>query len=184
MTNHVGQSFAATVFPFNRFIHNTVSDDDENLGKVRIIRSKNDGIVTVGGKQRFNSNLFLRVSELTSGDRHAPFDEVTEIVEGVDGLLFILVEWQPGQPVREELGHVDALGAVLHDFGHSRDAVLRGVGVFFSSGVWRLDHTHEKRNGLWKNNESKMMSMKQKNTHTQNPLIKQNQQHSVKASDK
>lgn len=51
LTNHVGQSFAAPVFTFNRFIHNTVSDDDENLGKVRVIRSKNDGIVAVGGNK-------------------------------------------------------------------------------------------------------------------------------------
>ncbi len=96
-------------------------------------------------------NLHPRLPAFPSADRHTPFDEVTEIVERVDRLLFILVEWQPGQPMREDLVDADALWAVLHDFGHSRDAVLRGVDVFFHSGFWRLDHSHKQRDGLWKN---------------------------------
>lgn len=84
--------------------------------------------------------------------QHSPFNEVTEIVKRVDRLLFILVEWQPGQPMREDFSDVDTLWAVLHDFGHSRDAVLGGVDVLFNSGVCRLDHTHKQRDGLWKNN--------------------------------
>ena len=62
-------------------------------------------------------------------ERGLPLDEVTQEVEGVGRLLLVLIEWQPGQPMGEDLGDVGAFRPETHHLAHGRDAVLSGVDV-------------------------------------------------------
>lgn len=118
LKDNISQSFAAVVFTFNRLVGDAISNDGENLGKVCVVWSENDGIVAVGEKFMLNSPQIQSLSVYPSG-RFSPFDEVTEIVKRMDRLLFILVEWQPGQPMGKHLADVHTLWPVLHDFTHS-----------------------------------------------------------------
>lgn len=78
-----------------------------------------------------------------------PFDEVTQKVERVDGLLFVLIERQPAEPVLKDLVDVYALRPEPRDLPHRRDAVLRGVDVLLGARVCRLDDSEQQGDGLW-----------------------------------
>lgn len=79
-----------------------------------------------------------------------PFNEVTQEVKRVDRFLFVLFEWQPAEPVGQDLADVDALWPEPHDLPHGRDAVLCGVYVLFGARVASLDDADQHGDGLWR----------------------------------
>lgn len=67
----------------------------------------------------------------------------------MDGLLFVLVERQPAEPMGKDLADVYALRPEPHNLPHSRDAVLRGVDVLLGARVGCLDDSDQQGDGLW-----------------------------------
>lgn len=70
----------------------------------------------------------------------SPFNKVTQEIKGMDCLLFVFVEWQPGKPMGEDLVDVGTLWPVPHDLADSGDAVLSSVDVLLHFGIRCLDH--------------------------------------------
>ena len=64
-----------------------------------------------------------------------PFNEVTQEVERVHGLLFVLEEREPVEPMGKNLVDVNALRSKPHDLSYGGDAVFRGVDVLLDAGV-------------------------------------------------
>lgn len=83
-------------------------------------------------------------------EEELPFNEVTQEVKRVDSFLFVLFEWQPAEPVGEDLADVDALWPEPHDLPHGGDAVLCGVYVLFGARVAGLDDADQHGDGLWR----------------------------------
>lgn len=67
----------------------------------------------------------------------------------MDRLLFVLVEWQPAEPVGKDLVDVYTLWPEPHDLSHSRDAVLCSVDVLLDARVSGLDDSDQQGDGLW-----------------------------------
>lgn len=66
----------------------------------------------------------------------------------MDGLLFVLSEWEPAEPMGKDLVDIDTFWSKPHHLSNSRDAVLRGVDVFFRARLRRLNDADEQRKGL------------------------------------
>lgn len=62
-----------------------------------------------------------------------PFNEVAQKVKRVDSLLFVLIEWEPTEPMGKNLIDIDALWPKPHDLSNSRDAVFCGIDILFGA---------------------------------------------------
>lgn len=142
MTDDVCQPFAARVFALDRLVGDSICDDEEDFGEVGVVWSEDDGVVATEGRQTVSGASFRWSFMAERGRRgrgELPFDEVTQEVERVGGLLFVLVERQPAEPVWKDLVDVYALRPEPRDLPHRGDAVLRGVDVLLGARVGRLD---------------------------------------------
>lgn len=101
-----------------------------------------------------------------------PFDEVAQEVERVDGLLFVLVERQPAEPVGEDLVDVYALWSEPYDLSDGGDAVLCGVDVLLGARVGHLDDSDQHGDGLCAEEPDKVIrcQLKKKAPMTTSPL--------------
>lgn len=153
LTDDVGQPFAACVFALDRLVGDSVGDDGKDFWEIGVVWSEDDGVVAVEGRESVSgvsvSFRWFFLTEREGGGVELPFDEVTQEVERVDGLLFVLVERQPAEPMLKDLVDVYALRPEPRDLPHRRDAVLRGVDVLLGTRVCRLDDSEQQRDGLW-----------------------------------
>lgn len=67
----------------------------------------------------------------------------------MNGLLLVLVEWQPAQPLGEDLVDVGTLWPKPHHFPNSRDAVLSGFDILLGARLSHLDHSYQHVDGHW-----------------------------------
>lgn len=128
LTNNVCETLTACVFSFNRFVRNPVGYDEENFRKAGVVWSEDNGVVAVGEERHQNTTVYVMRAE-AGLQSVLPFDEVTQKVKRMDGLLLVFFKREPAEPMRKDLVSIDALGPKPHELPDGRDAVLCGVDV-------------------------------------------------------
>lgn len=103
------------------------------LGRLELSGPSTMGLLLQRGDNSQRGSLHQGLLTLESEEEGLPFDEVAQEVKRVDCLLFVLFEWQPAEPVGQDLADVNALWPEPHDLPHGRDAVLCGVYVLFGA---------------------------------------------------
>lgn len=64
LTDDVCQPFAARVFALDRFVGNSVRDDEEDFGQVGVVWSEDDGVVAVEKRRSADVFPFTRLFPL------------------------------------------------------------------------------------------------------------------------
>lgn len=134
------------------------------LGRLELSGPRTKGLLLWERNDVRNTNSFHELRAAAGVRSVLPFDEVTQKVKCMDGLLFVLFEWEPAEPMRKDLVSVDALGPKPHELPDGRDAVLCGVDVLLRPRVGCLDDSNQQGERLCNQKPNQLTGTKNKET--------------------